>query len=132
MYKIDSKELASAIDNSCDAIGMSKKEFHNKSGISSATLSQWRKGAKSVKSDSIVKLEMFTEMSIEDFMKTYGPSKPSDQYENDVLELRQMLRDSPEMRMLFSTAKGATPSAILQSAALLARLKEEAQRNDIS
>lgn len=33
MYKIDSKYLASAIDNSCDAIEMSKKEFHNKSGI---------------------------------------------------------------------------------------------------
>lgn len=54
---MDGFEFVTLIETELKRIGMSKGEFYAKSGISSATLSQWRKRIYSPSSDAIRKVE---------------------------------------------------------------------------
>lgn len=65
MFKIDPVQLAKQIDVYCAANGISKSEFYAETGISSATLSQWRKNIYNPNEKSIVAIENFTNMPIE-------------------------------------------------------------------
>ena len=47
--------------------------------------------------------------------------------EDDALEIREMLRDRPELRILFDASKDAPASSLLEAAALLLRFKEESE-----
>lgn len=125
MYKFNSMQIAEAIDEFCDEKGISKKEFHAESGISSATLTQWRKEDVVPTARVVRRLQEYTGMHIDDFMNKYGKFREDD----DTAEIRQMLVDRPEAKLLFQTAKNAPASAILEAAAILARYKEESERN---
>lgn len=133
MYTVDSKILAKAIDEYCSRERVSKKDFYTESGISSATLTQWRKEEYLVSARSIAKLEKYLGMSLEGFIGKY---LNADQNENtdriddddrDVMELREELRRRPETKILFHASKNAPASAILEAAALIERYKEESK-----
>lgn len=68
MYIIDSKALARSIDAYCSFMGITKKEFHQQSHISSGTLSQWRSGTYDPDKRSVERLEKYTKMPLEDFV----------------------------------------------------------------
>lgn len=65
MSDIDSKLLARQIDAYLAANAISKSEFTFMTGISTATLSQWRKGKYKPSQKNIEALEAFTNMPIE-------------------------------------------------------------------
>lgn len=65
MAKLDPGLLARQIDVYCAANGIPKSEFFDETGISSATLSQWRKGIYEPSEKSIAAIESFTNMPIE-------------------------------------------------------------------
>ena len=125
MYKIDSQELAKCIDRFCKNSDLTKKDFHKQSGISSATLTQWRQGV-IVSTKSIERLEEYTGMAIDEFIETYSSSRMVIA-NDDVIEIREALRDRPEMKILFSAAKDVPASTILETAAQLMRFKEESK-----
>lgn len=112
MYRIDSIVLAKCIDKACKEFNIPKSDFHLESGISSATLSQWRKG-QDVSPESVQKVESYFKMGVEDLIgKFHGTT-------------REDLFDNPRMRLLFDVAKDATDADLLEAAALLERRKEE-------
>lgn len=94
------------------------------SAISSPTLTQWRQGAV-VSSKSIERLEEYTGMPIDDFMEKYDAQQS---VVDDTLEVREMLRNRPEAKVLFSAAKNAPASAFYEAAALLLRYQEESEK----
>lgn len=65
MDNIDPSLLARQIDAYCAANGIPKSDFYEKTGISSATLSQWRKGVYAPSAKSIDAIEFFTSMPID-------------------------------------------------------------------
>ena len=65
MDKVDPKILARQIDAYCAANGISKAEFAENTGISTATLSQWRKGLYDPSEKSIAAIEDYMNMPIE-------------------------------------------------------------------
>lgn len=65
MKEIDAALLARQIDAYCAANGIQKQEFTDQTGISTATLSQWRKGKYKPGQKSIAIIEDFTNMPIE-------------------------------------------------------------------
>lgn len=74
MKEIDAALLARQIDAYCAANGIQKQEFTDQTGISTATLSQWRKGKYKPGQKSISIIEDFTNMPIDALL--YGhPSK---------------------------------------------------------
>ena len=127
MYYIDGKMLAQRIDDLCESRHISKEEFCKATGISTATLSHWRTGKYKPSDKNIKILEAFFEMPIENLLDviTDDISNETVQTYDSTAELRSMLRDHPEMRILFDAARGATPADIMEAAAQMMRRKEE-------
>lgn len=70
MRKVDAKLLARQIDTFCIANRIAKSDFYSRTGISSATLSQWRNGLYEPSDKSIQAIEVFVGFPIEDLL--YG------------------------------------------------------------
>lgn len=68
MYIIDSQALAKSVDAYCSFFGITKKDFHKESGISSGTLSQWRTGTYEPDKKSVIKLIQYTGLSVEELV----------------------------------------------------------------
>ena len=68
MFIINSKDLAKSVDAYCSFYGISKKQFHDESGVSSGTLSQWRKGMYEADKKSIMKLLQYTGLTIDELL----------------------------------------------------------------
>ncbi len=124
MFKLDSQQLAKCIDKYCRANDITKKEFHKVSLISSATLTQWRQGTV-VSQKSVERLEEFTGMPVEEFVERFDPDRKYD--EDDTFDVRQLMRERPEMKILYHAAKDIPTSLILETAAGLMRYKEESK-----
>ena len=74
MLNIDGSELAKRIDAFCAMNGVSKDTLAKETGISSASLSQWRTGINNPSMKKIRALENFTKIPIEEFLSDDGPS----------------------------------------------------------
>lgn len=128
MSKLSNTALAAAIDRYCKENEIKKDNFHKESKISSATLSQWRNSVYGASSESIARVEAYTGMGIESFIKEYGQKETAlTEEDGDSMRIREILRDRPEARLLFNAAEDAPTSAILEAAALIMRYKEESQ-----
>lgn len=125
MLHLDNTVLAAAIDSYCKKEGIKKSDFHRDSKISSATLSQWRNSTYRSSEESISRIERYTGMAIEDFIKLYGgQNKNTAPEDGESIRIRELLRERPEMRILFDAGENAPTSAILEAAALIMRYKE--------
>lgn len=81
MRKVDAKLLARQIDTFCMANRIAKSDFFSHTGISSATLSQWRNGLYEPSEKSIQAIEEFVGFPIEDLLyghpATHTPFDPN-------------------------------------------------------
>lgn len=84
MRKIDAKLLARQIDAYCAKYGITKSEFSKRTGISTATLSQWRNGLYDPSEKSINAIEMFTGFPIEVLL--YGHPSDRASFEPDPVD----------------------------------------------
>lgn len=85
MAKLDPGLLAKQIDVYCAANSIPKSLFFTETGISSATLSQWRRGIYEPSEKSIAAIESFTNMPIETLLSgqpvngsSFAPPEVSD------------------------------------------------------
>lgn len=113
---MDGKAIARIIDSELASRGMPKAEFYEKSGVSSATLSQWRTGKYEPTTDKLAKVEMCLGISFADYEKSEEPD-----------ELREMLRDRQDLRILLKSANDVPPSSVYELIAKLEKMKEMGQ-----
>ena len=74
----DGKSLATLSDTYCFENQITKKQFSRDTGISSATLSQWRTGQYTPSQKNIRQLEEYFGVSIDEFMAgNYKEKSPS-------------------------------------------------------
>lgn len=79
-------------------------------GISQTTFSEWKKGKPEPKADKLKKIADFLGVSLEYLMT--GESSDGYYYNNETLQMAQTLYENPELHMLFSATKDATPSEL--------------------
>lgn len=116
---MDGKAIARIIDSELASRGISKAEFYENSGVSSATLSQWRTGKYDPTADKLAKIEKCLGISFADYEKS--------DMDDETAVLLQSIRERQDLRVLLSSAKDVPPSSIYELIAQLERQKEMGQ-----
>lgn len=117
--------IETLIAENCD----SKTQFYEESGITSSQYSQWNTGSKNPSLSSLKKVAEYFDVPVEFLIKGDAAKtiKPADDYD-EAMKIRQMIRERPEVRMLFEALSDDVPaSEILTATAQILRYKE---RND--
>jgi transcriptional regulator with XRE-family HTH domain len=112
---MDGRAIARIVDSELASRGMSKAQFYEESGISSATLSQWRTGKYEPTADKLQKIEKCLGIDLSDYEKS-----------EDTDELREMLRDRQDLRILLHSAKDVPASSIYALISQIEKMKEDA------
>lgn len=107
----------------CKMINKSPNAVAQAIGIASnGTVTGWRSGSQPRKNVINALVKYFNENGLNiDASDLFAES------EDDGIDVREMLRNSPEYRILFSAAKDAPPSALLEAASVIMRHKEASQ-----
>lgn len=122
MVTIDGKTLAMVIDTYClIEKTATKDDFCAATGISSATLSQWRTGKYDPSKKKVENIERHVGMPIDKFMSTYGVRV--NETKIPATDGDGLTEDEKEIIRLFRSASPATRSAMLH----LLRSAEAAQ-----
>ena len=99
MKEIDYRLLARQIDAYCASNGIRKADFFSATGISAASLSQWRTGVHTPSEDKIAAIEAYTNMPIEALI--YGhPSRTME------LDAPQIAEDTVTFPVIGGVAAG--------------------------
>lgn len=114
------REIIERIERELGARRIKKYDFYYGSGVSSALFSNWNTGKVKPTTAALTKVAEFLGVSL-DYLIT-GKEHDDD---DEINELRQIMRERPEMPFLLKLAKNAKASDILQASALLQRLQEE-------
>ena len=116
---MDGRLLTQIIDEELGKKGMSQKDFCEYLGIGSSAMSAWRKGSMP-KPERIREIEKF--LGIE--LSAYERADPQD----ESAELREMLRDRQDLRILLHSAKDVPPSSVY---ALIAQIEKEKEKSGL-
>ena len=118
MYKIF-KEL-------CEKHGVTAYRVSKETGISTATLSDWKTGKTVPKADKMKKIADFFGVSTEYLMTGSDPEAPTWYTNPDTAAEAQKVFQDPNLRILFDAAKDSRPEDIRMAAEMLKRFKETA------
>lgn len=120
--------------------GLTQKDLSDKIGVALSTVAMWETGSRrpgsktaqrvaDVLGVSIDKLLQDETISGDEYLseeELYSRITPRTRTANhDLIEIREVLRTRPEMKMLFSVSKGATKSDIERAVAIIEALKKE-------
>ena len=112
----------------CNEKGVKPSDVSKATGISTATLTSWKKGVYTPKEEKIRKIAEYFGVTVE-YMRT--GKDPEGYYENDeTAEIAQAVHDNPELRLLFSAAKDADPQTLKDIHEMLLIMKRR-ERGDI-
>ena len=107
------------------------KPFHvsKETGVSTATLSEWKKGTYTPKAEKLQRIADYFGVSLE-YLRT-GIEIPKESisgkkyyFDDTAAEMAQALYEDPCSRILFDASKGSKPQDMQMAADLLKRLKE--------
>lgn len=90
------KKVVAEVENKLREIGMTKGEFYNGSGISSATFSQWRTGAYEPSTEALSKIEEFLSLSFQLSSKENHAANKDSVVEEKNKRLIEWFRSLPE------------------------------------
>lgn len=110
---MDGKQIAKIIDDVLAERGMTQKEFCAQLGIQSSAMSMWRKGSMP-KPERLKQIEMCLGISFSDYEKS-----------DESGELREMLRDRQNLRILLHSAKDVPASSVYALISQIEKMKEE-------
>ena len=113
----------------CSQVNKSPTALAKELGITSGTVSGWKKG-KIPKENNLQKIADYFGLTIWDLLgENNSPSENTESEEkNSVGELREDLRNNYAFRVLYDVTDGATEADLLEAAALVQRRKEERNR----
>ena len=99
-------------------------------GVTQSTLSDWKRGRSTPKTDTLQKLADYFGVSVDYLMGREAEEPNATDKENnpivlddDALELLEELKERPEMRTLFSVSRKATKEDILKAVKIIEALK---------
>ena len=113
---MDGKTLTRIVDQLLVERGVTRVELCKAIGISSASYTGWKKGSQP-REDKVIAIEKFFDVKLSDYENT------SQQDESN--QLREMLRDRQDLRVLLRSAKDVPPSSVYQLISQIEKMKEE-------
>lgn len=105
--------------------GIQQKELAIIAGVSAPTVSEWESNKKDPSGERLRRLAEYFGVD-ELVILGRGVVDLTRPQTDDVWDLREELRQNPEMRVLFSAARNASPEHLRAAAAMLKALKETA------
>lgn len=108
--------LAAILEKELKKRGISKKEFCQAIGVSQATFSHWANG--SVPSPKRL-------ADIEAYLGIILPKEDEEPPIDEATQLRELLRDRQDLRVLLHSAKDVPPSSVYTLLAQLEKMKED-------
>ena len=108
------------------ARGLKAADVCRGTGLPSSLFSEWKKGKSTPKADKIKKIADFFGVSPEYLMTGEEPENGERYYLNDeTAAMAQQLFENKELRVLFDTAKDATPEDLQTVHSMLLALKKK-------
>lgn len=114
---MNGKEVARIVDSELASRGMSKAEFYAQSGVSSATMSQWRTGKYEPTPERLAKIEKCLGISFADYEKS--------DMDDETAGLLQSIRERQDLRILLHSAKDVPASSIYALISQIEKMKED-------
>ena len=105
--------LAKTVEAELKRQGISKGDFYNAIGISATAMYGWKRGAEP-KKETIKAIEKYLNISLSDIEKSEEPD-----------ELREMLRDRQDLRILLHSAKDVPASSVYALISQIEKMKED-------
>ena len=110
---MNGKDMVKIIDSILAERDMTQKEFCEAIGVQSSAMSGWRKGSTPTP-QRIAAIESFLGISFSDFEKSEDPD-----------DLREMLRDRQDLRILLHSAKDVPASSVYALISQIEKMKED-------
>lgn len=108
-----------------DSKGLRDSDVSRATGISSGTLSDWKKGRYNLKYDKLLKIAEFLGVTTDQLTGVQTDAQPGGYYVNeDTARTAQQIFDDPYLRILFDAAQDSRPEDLQMAADLLRRLKK--------
>jgi transcriptional regulator with XRE-family HTH domain len=114
---MNGKTVARIVDSELASRGMSKADFYAQSGVSSATMSQWRTGKYEPTPERLAKIEKCLGISFADYEKS--------DMDDETADLLQSIRERQDLRILLHSAKDVPASSIYALISQIERMKED-------
>jgi len=105
---------------------LTQKQLSEELGVALSTVAMWETGARQPDYDKLNKIAAFFNVSHDALL--IGPKEDgydSTGSDSDIMEIRDLLRTRPEMKMLFSVSKNATRADIERTVAIIEALKNQ-------
>ena len=110
---MDGITLAKICDDECRARGISKAQFYKDIGLSAPSFHGWKNGSKPSKK-YINAIERYFDIDLSDIEKS-----------DETDELRDILRDRQDLRILLHSAKDVPASSVYALISQVEKLKED-------
>ena len=108
----------------CDERGTTPTAVAKAIGISTSMTANWKKGG-NPRGDTVQKLAEYFQVSTDCLLGLEAKESPAAAEDDEMTERLQELRSRPEMRMLFSLAKGATKEDVELAVAIIERMRKD-------
>ena len=118
VIKVDGKTLTQIVDRILAERGISRADFCNAIGISSAAYSGWKKGSQP-REDKIIAIEKYLEIDLSDYEKS------NSDMDDETAALLQSIRERQDLRILLHSAKDVPASSIYALISQIERMKED-------
>jgi len=92
--------------------GLKSSDVSKETGVSNATLSDWKKGKSVPKADKLIKIAEFLGVSVE--YLTTGEEKGGEKYylNDEASRIAQDIFENEDLKMLYQAAKNAPPKRL--------------------
>ena len=100
--------------------GFTQKELAEYINIPSNSMTEWKAGRSKSYQKHLPKIAEFLGVSADYLIDN---EKPSDKVDRELTEYLEVLKNRPEMKMLFSLAKGATKEDVEQAVKIIEALR---------
>lgn len=106
--------------------GLSQKEFADLFNVHQTAVSQWETGKTTPDKETLIKIANYFGVSIDYLLgNTEQKEKPLVNEDEELTEYLDELKNRPEMKMLFSLAKGATKEDVEKAVKIIETLLEK-------
>lgn len=103
--------------------GLSQKEFADLFNVHQTAVSQWETGKTTPDKETLIKIANYFGVSIDYLLgNTEQKEKPLVNEDEELTEYLDELKNRPEMKMLFSLAKGATKEDVEKAVKIIETL----------
>lgn len=107
--------------NLCDQAGVTPGEVSRHTGVASSTLTMWKQGAYTPKTEKLQKIADYFVVSL-DYLRTGTNSQRDHFITQDIVDIANKIKDNADLKKLFDVAIASKPSDIEMAQAMLERL----------